>query len=210
MGKRKAILLLSLSLFTGLGAGIMSSCSSPTIVRAEVISSDNIKDTESDNIEDKQDIKATIEEYWNQFIAPLFVGVTGTSIVSALLSIGIAIINRKNNKASKEEVSKSHQEVSDVALKASEMISSFKKILNAVETQNEITQEMKKQFVDSSNQLLEKIAALTNKTEDLMKLKQIVVTQANINSKIALASKEVVTSGVGEDIKSLAEQIKQL
>ena len=90
------------------------------------------------------------------------------------------------------------------------MITNFGNILDAVEKQNEISREMKEAFVQSSNQLLEKVAMLTNKTEDLMKLKQIIVTQAAINSKIALASREVIASGVGEDIVTLTNQIKQL
>lgn len=200
MKKTKTILLLSLGLLFGIG--VSTACSYPIQVKAAELSEEVANE--------EPDLKETLQKYWDEFIAPLFVGVTGTSIVSALLSIGIAIVNRKNNKVSKEEVIKSHQNVNDVALKATEMIASFNKILKAVETQNTISQEMKTEFINASNQLLEKIATLTNKTEDLMKLKQIIVTQATINSKIALASKEVVTSGVGEDIKSLAEQIKQL
>lgn len=200
MKKKKTILLLSLGLL--FGVGVSAACSYPIQVKAAELSEEVANE--------EPDLKETLQKYWDEFIAPLFVGVTGTSIVSALLSIGIAIVNRKNNKVSKEEVIKSHQNVNDVALKATEMIASFNKILKAIETQNTITQEMKTEFIDASNQLLEKIATLTNKTEDLMKLKQIIVTQATINSKIALASKEVITSGVGEDIKLLAEQIKQL
>lgn len=200
MKKTKTILLLSLGLL--FGVGVSTACSYPVQVKAAEIN--------EEIVDDEHELKETLQKYWDEFIAPLFVGVTGTSIVSAILSIGIAIVNRKNNKASKEEVVKSHQNVNDVVLKATEMITSFNRILKAVEAQNTISQEMKTEFINASNQLLEKIATLTNKTEDLMKLKQIIVTQATINSKIALASKEVVTSGVGEDIKSLAEQIKQL
>lgn len=200
MKKTKTILLLSLGLL--FGVGVSTAYSYPVQVKAAEIN--------EEIVEEEPELKETLQKYWDEFIAPLFVGVTGTSIVSAILSIGIAIVNRKNNKASKEEVVKSHQNVNDVVLKATEMITSFNRILKAVETQNTISQEMKSEFINASNQLLEKIATLTDKTEDLMKLKQIIVTQATINSKIALASKEVVTSGVGEDIKSLAEQIKQL
>lgn len=155
-------------------------------------------------------IKDTLSQYWDQFIAPLFVGVTGTSIISAIVSIAVAIINRKNNKANKNEVTQSHNEVCAVASLASQMITDFRNILQTLESQNKISQEMKDNFINSSKQLLEKIAALTNKTEDLMKLKEIIITQTTINSKIALASKEVISSGLGEDIKLLSEQIKEL
>lgn len=209
MGKKKIGLLLSLGLLFGVGMTI--SHSSPIAVNAEEITESNNEEIqETIATETEETIKETITRYWDEFVAPLFVGVTGTSVVSAILSIAVAIINRKNNKTSKEEVKKSHNEVSEVVQLAAQMIANFEKILEAVEKQNSISKEMKESFIQSSNQLLEKVASLTDKTEDLMKLKQIIVTQAEINSKIALASREVVASGVGEDIKVLAEQIKQL
>lgn len=209
MGKKKIGLLLSLGLLFGVGMTI--SHSSPIAVNAEEITESNNEEIqETIATETEETIKETITRYWDEFVAPLFVGVTGTSVVSAILSIAVAIINRKNNKTSKEEVKKSHNEVSEVVQLAAQMIANFGKILEAVEKQNSISKEMKESFIQSSNQLLEKVASLTDKTEDLMKLKQIIVTQAEINSKIALASREVVASGVGEDIKVLAEQIKQL
>lgn len=213
MKKIKLSLLLSFGLLFGVGMTIGHS--SPIMVNAEemtssesIFDSEDIKETIASETEDT--IKETFSQYWDEFVAPLFVGVTGTSIVSAILSVAVAIINKKNNKTSKEEVKKSHKEVSEVAVLAAQMILDFTKILNAVENQNKINQETKEAFVKSSNELLDKIATLTNKTEDLMKLKQIIVTQSLINSKIALASKEIIASGVGEDIQALAEQIKQL
>lgn len=211
MGKKRLSLLLSLGLLFGVGVTI--SHSSPIAVNAEEITeSDSTSEVIKETVatETEETIKETISKYWDEFVAPLFVGVTGTSVISAILSIAVAIINRKNNKVSKEEVKKSHEDVSEVVGIAAKMIDSFNKILEAVEKQNTISQEMKETFLQSSNQLLEKVASLTNKTEGLMKLKQIIVTQAAINSKIALASREVIASGVGEDIKFLTEQIKQL
>lgn len=211
MGKKRLGLLLSLGLLFGVGMAAIHS--SPIAVNAEeIVESDSTSEAIKETVatETEETIKETISKYWDEFVAPLFVGVTGTSVVSAILSIGVAIINRKNNKVSKEEVKKSHDDVSEVVKLAAQMITNFGNILDAVEKQNEISREMKEAFVQSSNQLLEKVAMLTNKTEDLMKLKQIIVTQAAINSKIALASREVIASGVGEDIVALTNQIKQL
>lgn len=204
MGKIKC-LCSSLVLFLGFASGPKVDSSRP-VIRQQNNQSTQVVAEESESTSGKDKIK----QYFDEFIAPLFVGVTGASIFGSILSICVAILNRQNNKKSREEVTKSHQEIIDITTKAADVIKSVGAILNTLEDQNEVTEELKQSFLNSTNSLLEKIGKLTLKTEDLMQLKQIIVTQARIQSKIALSTKDVVASGVGEEIRTLSEQIKQL
>ena len=50
----------------------------------------------------------------------------------------------------------------------------------------------------------------TYTAEEVIKLKPIIITLAEIQGKLALGSKEMVASGIGDSINKLVEQVKSL
>ncbi len=150
-------------------------------------------------------------ENWKEtYIDPLLAGVSITSIISAMLSLAMAYLNHKSNKKSNAEVHQSKEDNKLLISAITEFMEKMNDILAKLENENKNSQTLKDDFSITSQELLNKISELVEQTENLQKLKTIIVTLATIESKIAQCSKEVVQSGVGEDIAKLADQIKTL
>lgn len=214
MGKIKKLFIVGALLF---GVFTLTKLNSPHMeVHAEEVSSEVIT-SESSQIEENQSqnnvgdkIKDEIADFKDTYLIPLLSGVSITSVLGALFSLLMAFLNRRSNKKSNEEIIQSSKQVESVVELAASIIKTTSQIMEEIQKQNEIAESTRMDFQKSANELLVKISELTKETQDLQKLKPIMVSLASIDSKIALSNADVIKNGFGEDIARISEQIKSL
>lgn len=209
--KRKTLLgitLLGLFAF-GIGGLALASFDNqvPIVAMAEDVPSDTTSEETPISDEASVDDESFIEEAYNTYLVPILGTVSVASIGSAVLSIAVAFFNRKANK---KNIIETKTNINNALIVVEALATSVKILLSAIEQGNAIAEETKQAFIVSTKELLAKIALLTGKTEELNKLKPVLITLAEIQGKIAVSSKELVASGIGESISKLVEQVKYL
>lgn len=157
--------------------------------------------SETSELSERELIENEIRQWWETYLLPVFSGVSIATILTALISIGVAVANRKNNKISKKGINETIKLVDGA-------IGGIALLIDELTTTNKISAETRKTFIETTTALNLKVAELTNKTEELMKLKEIVATLAEIQTQIAMANKEFVKSGIANEVSKLNEQIK--
>lgn len=226
MGKRiKSLIVGALFFSVSLGLNKPSTLAFAEETISEIVTSNEISTTDDTSTTDETEttdptqeddktigdkIKDEISNFKDTYLVPLLSGVSITSVLGAIFSLIMAILNRKNNKKSNDEIIESSKQVANVAALATKIIQVTMQIMDEIKNQNAIAENTRLEFQQSSKALFEEIATLTNKTEELQNLKPILATLATIDSKIALCSSEVIKNGLGTDIATLAEQIKSL
>lgn len=222
MGKRIKLLIVG-ALFFSVSLGFnkpssLAHAEEPTSTEvtstSETSTSEGTDTTDTTQVEDDKTlgdkIKDEITNFKDTYLVPLLSGVSITSVLGAIFSLIMAIINRKCNQKSNSELIESSKQLASVATLATQIIQVTMQIMDEIKAQNLIAENTRLEFQKSSKILFNQIASLTHKTEELQGLKPILATLATIDSKIALCSSEVVKSGLGTDIALLAEQIKSL
>lgn len=155
------------------------------------------EETDDKTIEDK------IEETWNTMLVPLLSGVSLTSIFSLVVSIILSIVNRKANQ-------RSANQIGDVGSNALTVIACANKIVEEIKKQNIYSEQTKAELIKSMQELLLQLKELTNKTEDVIKLKEMIKTLGSIQLKIASTIPNVVVHGLGEDLFKLEGYLNNL
>lgn len=155
------------------------------------------EETDDKTIEDK------IEETWNTMLVPLLSGVSLTSIFSLVVSIILSIVNRKANQ-------RSANQIGDVGSNALTVIACANKIVEEIKKQNIYSEQTKAELIKSMQELLLQLKELTNKTEDVIKLKEMIKTLGSIQLKIAFTIPNVVVHGLGEDLFKLEGYLNNL
>lgn len=153
--------------------------------------------------EQAEDWQDKLNEFKETYLAPLLGGVSITSVVSALISIVLAIINRKTNGKIKE----SNKETIDLSVS---VLKSAANLIDEMKEFNSISEETRKQFKEATDNLLKNVVELSGKTEQMLKIKDCVNQLVLIEEKIASHSKELVASGVAEDIHKLIEDVNNI
>lgn len=166
----------------------------PSIQYAAVAVEEEIDDK---TIEDK------IEETWNTMLVPLLSGVSLTSIFSLVVSIILSIVNRKANQ-------RSANQIGDVSSNALTVIACANKIVEEIKKQSIYSEQTKAELIKSMQELLLQLKELTNKTEDVIKLKEMIKTLGSIQLKIASTIPNVVVHGLGEDLFKLEGYLNNL
>lgn len=152
---------------------------------------------------EEEDVKAKIENFVNTYLVPLLSGVSITSVVGMLVSVVFACLNRRTNKLIKQ----SNKETIELSM---EILKNSTNLINELNESNSISKVTRDQFVENTTALSEKVAGLTDKTEELLKMKAILITLVEVQKELAKIDPKAITSGVSQAIEKLNEQIKSL
>lgn len=190
------------------------SASSEEIEGSAVTSSGEIEETINSSVVEEENTEINIKEYlqnaFDSFVAPLLTGVSITSIVSLLVSVIFAYLNRKNNKNNAEIQKTNRKDIQTTIQMFNEYKISSDKIIEELEKQNQVSKETKNEFVKKSEALLKQCEQMNKDVEHLEGLKEVMVDLATIISKIARSSNQLVSSGVAKDVTKLEEHIRKL
>lgn len=213
--KKKMLGIMALGLLAvGLGIGFSSHSPLLGVNAADSTSDTSTTEVVETSVSTTEDDESFFWDAYNTYLVPILGTVSVVSIGSAVLSIAVMIFNRRANKKQNEEnTQKIHDAlvvVDNSVLILTALSTSVKTILEAVENGNISFEQAKKLFDDSTKSQLDAIAKLTIKTEEVIKLKPVIITLAEIQGKLALGSKEMVASGIGDSINKLVEQVKSL
>lgn len=151
-----------------------------------------------------------ITEAWDTYIAPILTGVSITSIVSLIASIVFAILNHKNNNKSKLAIQQNRDEIVEIFQMYIKYKELSDKMLEELKNQNNLADDLRKEFSTKSTELIDKCNDVVNKTENLQSLKAVMIDLSTIISKVASSSDEMVAKGIASDVNKLEEHIRSL
>lgn len=190
---KKKLLVLS-TLFAGVVFGFVVAGTKPLAVKAD----DGIK-----TVEVNEEEQSSWEKFKDTFLVPILSGVSVTSIASMLISVVFAFLNRSTNK----KIMGSNSETISIALK---VIEQNAVLIEKMEESNKINQEAIDEFKKSTAQIIEKVSSLATTTENLLKIKDILIIYSEIETKLAMSNEIAVAKGISKDISDLNNKIKEL
>lgn len=144
-----------------------------------------------------------INSFKDTYLVPLLSGVSLASILSAIMSLVIAYLNRKTNNKNKISIDNLIVSVTDI-------ISNTTSLINELNKQNLISNNIKTAFEVSTSDLLKKIELLTDKAESIEAYKDVLISLSAIITNFISNNAECVKNGVARDVNKINEQIKQL
>lgn len=220
------LLLMASVMFMPLKS-IVTTQDTPIVVLAEEETTEDVETIENE-VNTEEEKESITDKALNEFVYPIIASLSGLNIAQVTYSIIMFLKNKKltkNNTECIEKLKKHNDELLDktceklqesqkvvdkISNYATDIIKMAQTILNSLKEQNNLTEEIRKTFIDQANKLFEKLSESIKETKSLQKLKPIMVTLASIEYKIASASKDIVASGIGEEIAQLGEYIKKL
>jgi predicted nuclease with TOPRIM domain len=160
------------------------------------------------------DFVGGIEQFKDTYLVPIFGGVSISSIIGTIVSMVITFVYRKIVKDLKERMEKlsseDQQKIDNVHNEIKYTLTKLGEYIELVKEEKTITAEARKELVAEVNKIADKIAELSNKTEQLAKLRTITTQLIKVIGAFVQTNKELVASGVGEEIEKLIEQAKSL
>lgn len=144
-----------------------------------------------------------VNDFKDTYLVPLLSGVSITSVLSAIISICFAIVNRKTNG----KIKSSNDETADLA---NGIIKSANTLIESINTQTKLEDEVMKKCIDQTRECIGKVAELTNSTDKLCQIKEAIEKLAKLQTIIASHSQELVSMGIAEELNKLLEDIKSL
>lgn len=170
---------------------------------------DDVTMTATEIVEEEpvvDDWKDKVENWKNTYIVPLISSVSITSILTMLFSVAVAYLNRKTNTFIKE----ANDKTQEITVKALEKVEEVKKLAGVYIDKTIEVLEKADQITNEVTKSIKKIKELTEKTENLIVLKQAVLSMCEGLSKIARASEELVKNGVAEELARIESEIKKI
>ncbi len=160
------------------------------------------------------DFVGEIKQFKNTYLVPIFGGVSISSIIGTIVSMVIVFVYKKMVKDLKERMEKlsseDQQKNDDARKDIKKTLKDINEYIEVLKEEKEITEEMRDKLAAAVNKIADKIAELSNKTEQLAKLRTITTQLIKIIGAFVQTNKELVASGVGEEIEKLIEQAKSL
>ena len=216
---------LGLLLITaGVGFAVFASANankSYSVVYAEDEASEqtSVEDTATDETTETEE--NWFKKQWDTLVVPVLGGTMGVSLVAGILSVGITLV--KNNSLDKKllELQKKSDEVQEKAqqkyLEAQEKLIQVSEILSAVHTiyetvlkSGELNAEIKQVVVNKLGEISAKVnesAKKITKIDDLIKVNSLLV---ELEGKVAKQSKEIIKSGIAQDIEQIVNLVKSI
>lgn len=148
----------------------------------------------------------TIEKKIDQMIstfAPIIIGFFGVVSPAAIISIFLALMNRKTIKDLKKDIK-------DALKLSSQITETAKSLLTIIESDNKLSKETKETYKEQTKEIVNRFNSLAEKTENLQLLKPIVIKFAEMLMKMASNDKNMVANGLGSELGSLLEEIKSI
>lgn len=179
-------------------------------VNAEEVSSVvEVIDEEEIVVEEEQEeenIKDKLTNWKDTFLVPILSGVSITSVISALVSIGFAFLNRKVIKRLEKENNEGAMYIANCKASIVDIMGSVLQVsdlVNKIIETNTLTNE-------SINQLTDVFNNLKDKTENLIVLKDSVYKLCMLINKVVKKTPELVSNGVAEECDRIIKQIKNI
>lgn len=155
--------------------------------------------TPSENSEES--VSDKISNFKDTYLVPLLSGVSIASLVSIFLSILGFVLNRKFKHERKES--------EDVVLgSVLNLISKFTELLTEISTTNALSKDTAKAFTTECDNLLKQFEFTKDIPTTMAKVAKCEVAIANIVSKIAAHSKDLVSCGIAEDCQAVVNELK--
>lgn len=196
-------LLLALAMF-GIGGSAVAVANAPiNMVRAEGEDSSTTSEVVETTEEEENTVSDWLKDKYETFIVPAFAGVSVASVISVIVSVAFAILNRKTNV----KIKASNEETVDVALKIVNLASD---IIETARVGNAISADSKKAFLEKADEITMKIAEMTEQTEKMLEIKELVILMSRVITEMAKVDENAVTSGVAKELAKLDKQIQKM
>lgn len=222
---KKKLLLTSLVLGGSLFIVGTATATSVLIGNAEEASSSTseLENNSSESIEDNesidsevtseknvlQDISDSINNFKDTYLTPLLGGASIAVVLQSILSIIVAITNRKSTIKNREDIKNCTDTVEGVTNLSKELKEQVDKIISELKEQNEIAGLNKQELKNATDRMLLEMERITNYTQDFSEVKESIKALSSIIVKLALLQDDVIKSGVGEEIKKLEDFINR-
>lgn len=222
---KKKLLLTSLVLGGSLFIVGTATATSVLIGNAEEASSSTseLENNSNESIEDNesidsevtseknvlQDISDSINNFKDTYLTPLLGGASIAVVLQSILSIIVAITNRKSTIKNREDIKNCTDTVEGVTNLSKELKEQVDKIISELKEQNEIAGLNKQELKNATDRMLLEMERITNYTQDFSEVKESIKALSSIIVKLALLQDDVIKSGVGEEIKKLEDFINR-
>lgn len=150
--------------------------------------------------------KEKFMELWNEittFFTPLITGVSVTTIISTVVTITFAILNRKNNI-------KSHNNVLESTSLSLDMTKKCNEVLTELQETKEITEDASKQVKDSTRTLIRKVEEVYSLEKPIYTCIDILKEDTKMLSLMAANTKELVTCGAASQMKDIEMKVERM
>ena len=119
-----------------------------------------------------------------------------------------------NSKVAKKATNAAKEQINvvstNVTTKAENLMHWATQLQLEVKTQNTLTKETLEKFMKTAEELKADTEAVVILGQKQEKTNQLVSSIANVLLKLCSTSKEVINSGLGEEITKMAQQLKEL
>lgn len=214
MKKHYLILLATSALLCGCGLA-KTQDAIPVFAEGET-TSDTVPANSSEATSEAGSEKATIAElsYWKglyeNYVVPLLGSVSLSSIAAAIVSIAFAIRRAKSDKKHNIAEDARYAKYARIVEKAEAIIDMCERAIKAADESKEQVASFMAEFIGLAKEMVEEIKNLISNTKELAKLQPAFVHLTEILGKMAANTKELVSSGAAEEIKSLVTEAKGL
>lgn len=173
--------------------------------------------------ESKQDNEITekIKQFKDTYLVPILSGVSVTSILSAVFTISLSLINRNTNKKISEANATTQAnvvkalEIAEAKISATiEYVNKMCALVNKTIEQAEATKQIGAEMFDmlkaKYSELLDEVKDLTDSTEKMLVMKKCMVMLINIEAELAKTNPHAISSGVVKQIAAINEEAKKM
>ena len=216
--KKKALFILPLvALFGVLAFAFKPVSYSPAFAEGDETSEvapnqENDNSQEEPNIVDEviangeatiEETKTAIEKFKDTFLIPLLSGVSVFSILSTVISISMAVLNKRSNGKVREKAVEIIAQATDIVAKAITM-------KETAEKQYEETKALALDVKEKAQALIDSGKLLEEDVKRLYGIKDTIVALLEVEAKKLANEGNAVASGLAEDVNKLVEETKLL
>lgn len=163
---------------------------------------------------EKEQFEEWLKSSYQTYVVPLLGGISITSVMTLIITVVFTIIKNKglDKKVIRitQEANTKYNEANEKYAECKEILVEVHQIYKLVVKSGEINEEAKafiKEKMDYALTVVDASSAQVAKIDNLVK---VVALLAQIESKVAKQSGEVVKSGIVEDINELSNLIKEV
>lgn len=215
--KSKTIALCAISLsLTAMGVFCLQE---PFAVNATEDTSIATSSNESSSIESSEVASSSDQEQsdtdyfknlYESYIVPILGSVSLTSVLAAIVAIVTSLVKRKGDKNVIASLDAKTLIYEKILTQSIEAVNASKALMDSVKEKEKIDEQSISEVLAKCDTLLMSIANETEQVEKVQQVKEVISQLTVILGKMASNTKELVASGVAEDIEKLIAEAKEL
>lgn len=155
-------------------------------------------------------IKDAMLNFKDTFLVPLVSTLSISTLVSAGVSLAVALLNKKNNNALKEKVLETQKQVACALKVVEDTVTIADKIIERTKNISERLEEAFKKMDDNNGEIIEKTAQLVSSSEKMLEIKKCVVMLVEVQSEIVKHDPQAISNGLAKRISEINEQAKKM